>query len=76
MKKRVIWAVLAMLGFSTACSTVKQTPQQGEGATTGEATEVDGEIKDQRIVVMYGVPSRVTQPVTQQAETEQNETGK
>lgn len=49
MKKRVKLMIAALLGFSTACSTVKEAPRATEGEMKPEAVE--------RIKLMYGVPS-------------------
>lgn len=75
--KKVKLAILTLLGFSTACSTVKQTttskeslPSQTEETTpqpTREGENVEsGEmvpVEVNRIKLMYGVPSpRPTAP--------------
>ena len=53
MNKRVKLAVAALLGFSAACSSVKNAPKQGEEQNIPvETVEPDG---PSRIVVMYGV---------------------
>ncbi|MBR5465732.1 MAG: hypothetical protein IKU77_08095 [Alistipes sp.] len=63
--KKIKLAILALLGFSTACSTVKNTSEkqveipaeetlqnpQADQPTEGE------EIKIERIQLMYGTPS-------------------
>ena len=56
MKRKWKLALAALLGFSAACSTVKNAPrQEGEGPEAGEARV---EKRDSlRIMVMYGVPT-------------------
>ena len=64
MKKRVKLMLAALLGFSTACATVKNAPQsdtaapadQPEKRTEGRL-KVDSTHVPQRIRLMYGVPS-------------------
>lgn len=69
MKKRVIWAILAVLGFSTACSTVKQTATQSDEQSTEVKGGKDGELEAQRIRLMYGVPSPAQQQAAAEAES-------
>mgnify|MGYP000562021166 CR=1 FL=1 len=61
MGKKVKWALLTMLGFATACSTVKNAPQGGplDQAARGE----------RQIRLMYGVrpPVPVEEVERQQA---------
>lgn len=55
MSKRFKWAILALLGFSTACSTVKNTAKgNSERAERADSTAVEGSERPQ-IIVMYGV---------------------
>lgn len=53
MDKRLLLALAALLGFSTACSTVKKTPKTSEPKDNQEA-EKSGELH-RRVMVMYGV---------------------
>lgn len=55
MDKKIKWALLAMLGFATACSTVKNSGKSSEKENEAEPTRIE----DPRIVVMYGVQSPV-----------------
>lgn len=52
MDKKVKLALLAMLGFSTACSSAKKSAQSPEQPEIDPAPEV---IEQPRIMVMYGV---------------------
>lgn len=58
MGKNLKLAIVALLGFSTACSSVKTAPK-GEGVEKEPAIEqpVQGRSEQHRIVAMYGVPS-------------------
>lgn len=76
--KKFKLAVLTLLGFSTACSTVKNTTENKtqipteETTPTGEMTiEADtSELKPvERIRLMYGVPS--PRPTTENQTTDQ-----
>ena len=58
MNKKVKLALAALLGFSAACSTVKNAPVKGEGEQRQEAesSESPDSVQFQhRIIVMYGV---------------------
>lgn len=57
MNRKIKLAIIAMLGFSTACTAVKNAPKNKErsGASQGSDT-VPAEIP-RRVVVMYGVPA-------------------
>lgn len=55
MDKKIKWALLAMLGFATACSTVKNTGKSAEKENEPDSTRIE----ESRIVVMYGVQSPV-----------------
>ena len=53
MGKKVKWALLTMLGFATACSTVKNAPQGGPQDQAPDSARVERQIR-----LMYGVPVR------------------
>lgn len=57
MNKKLKLALAALLGFSTACSTVKNTPAGGETGQEREAgaQEIGDSVSHPRIIVMYGV---------------------
>lgn len=64
--KKIKLAILTLLGFSTACSTVKnstdsntQVPAEATQATSDEEVtpSEDEQIRIERIKLMYGVPS-------------------
>lgn len=58
MSKKLKLALLTLLGFSTACSSVKNTPAKGGDKQTSEADSVvvKGSGSDLRhVIVMYGV---------------------
>ncbi len=62
MSKRIKWALLAMLGFSTACSTVKQSVAESDKQTP---EEVAPGTTEHRVRVLYGVRRpEVQQPVS------------
>ena len=63
MGKKVKWALLTMLGFATACSTVKNAPQEGR-RTRLRIGRVERQIR-----LMYGVrpPVPVEEVERQQA---------
>ena len=65
MKKKIKLMMAALLGFSTACSTVKNAPQENNDANI---QETQGQVE--RIRLMYGTPS--PRPVV----VEQGELGK
>ena len=50
MGKKVKWALLTMLGFATACSTVKNAPQGGPQDQAPDSARVERQIR-----LMYGV---------------------
>lgn len=52
MKKKMKLMLAALLGFSTACSTVKNAPQEG-----GDANLQENPTQLERIRLMYGTPS-------------------
>lgn len=57
MNKKLKLALAALLGFSAACSTVKNAPTRGENGQEQEsgATGVADSVSRPRIIVMYGV---------------------
>lgn len=57
MNKKLKLALAALLGFSAACSTVKNAPARGEGGQQQEADapEVRDSVAPPRVIVMYGV---------------------
>ncbi len=63
--KRFKWAVAALLGFSTACSTVRPaaTGEQAAQSSADTMAVPAGGAERPRIVVMYGV--RAPRPVPQ-----------
>lgn len=63
MNRRFKWSILALLGFSTACSSVKNTVKN-DPTTAGQAdsTVVGGKVNPQ-IIVMYGVRPPVGDPL-------------
>ena len=50
MGKKVKWALLTMLGFATACSTVKNAPQGKPQDQAPDSARVERQIR-----LMYGV---------------------
>ncbi len=52
MNRKLKLALAALLGFSAACSTVKNTPSKGSGDTKKSADTVR---IDRPVIVMYGV---------------------
>lgn len=55
MTKKLKLALVALLGFSAACSSVKNSPSKSGGAAEGVTVSPDGERPSIR--VMYGVPA-------------------
>lgn len=59
MKRKLKLFVAALLGFSTACSSVKQAPKQKDRQKDGDSVIVVGDPdageSQPRIIVMYGV---------------------
>ncbi|MBE6196084.1 MAG: hypothetical protein E7137_03195 [Rikenellaceae bacterium] len=59
MSKRIKWALLALLGFSTACSTVRNTakePSADDSISGNPSPEAIAPSSDEhRIRVLYGV---------------------
>ena len=66
MNNRLKLALVALLGFSTACSSVKNTTKDKDKEQELNSLEQQG--PDRRIVVMYGV--RPPQPKVQQDSTQ------
>ena len=52
MNKKLKLALATLLGFSAACSTVKNAPAKGEGEQQQEAGD---SVAPPRVMVMYGV---------------------
>ncbi len=77
MNRKLKLALVALLGFSTACSTVKNaprdeaSPQTDASARTEKGTEPTTEepARADRIMLMYGVPSPRPSQETPQPET-------
>lgn len=70
MNKRIKLALLTLLGFSTACSTVKQT-SRGESASAERAdTTAFGGSERPKVIVMYGVRPPVEDPLREAPVTE------
>ena len=61
MNRKIKLAVAALLGFSAACSSVKNTPAKGAGETETAEPELRVDTVH-RVVVMYGVPNPRFQP--------------
>lgn len=61
MNKKLKLALAALLGFSAACSSVKNAPAKGEPTGVKDADTTVQETP--RMVVMYGVRIPRTQPV-------------
>ena len=57
MNKKLKLALATLLGFSAACSTVRNAPAKGEGEQRQEAgaPEVRDSVAPPRVMVMYGV---------------------
>lgn len=74
MGKKLKLALIAMLGFSTACSTSKKSAKSNEPGVEPQPSEV---IESPRIMLMYGVrpPLQVeTEPETEEPQTEEPQT--
>lgn len=54
MEHKLRYILAALLGFSTACSTVKNAPKQGEEKITADSV---AEAERPRLKVMYGPPA-------------------
>ncbi len=57
MGKNLKLAVAALLGFSTACSSVKTAPKSENGEQPVMLQPADSTSVPPRIVAMYGVPN-------------------
>lgn len=57
MMRRLKYLIAALLGFSTACSTVKQAPRDSrtDDPEPGAVQDADSTALPLRVVVMYGV---------------------
>ena len=55
MNKKLKLALAALLGFSAACSSVKNAPRQSETQGSEQAEAEGDTLKLRRIIVMYGV---------------------
>lgn len=63
MNRKVKFMIAALLGFSAACSSVKNSPVKGADENTArvDTTQVNDTLR-RRIIVMYGVrPPRTNQ---------------
>lgn len=69
MNKKLKLMLTALLGFSAACSTVRNAPAKGEPAPAQDADSTVQELP--RMVVMYGVRAPGVKPWT--ANEEQSE---
>jgi len=64
MNRKIKLAVAALLGFSAACSSVKNTPVKDAGEPSASEFGVRADTVHHRIMVMYGVrPPRSPQTV-------------
>ena len=73
MSRRLKWSILALLGFSTACSSVKNTVQNDPAtAEQGDSTAVGGKERTQ-IIVMYCVRPPAGDPLRDQSPAERVE---
>ncbi len=73
MSRRLKWSILALLGFSTACSSVKNTVKNDPAtAEQADSTAVGGKERPQ-IIVMYGVRPPVGDPLRDQRPAERVE---
>lgn len=57
MDRRIKFALLAVLGFSTACSTVRNTAKDSKKSDQTSEAEAAQSQERPRIKVMYGVPN-------------------
>ncbi|WP_300870195.1 hypothetical protein [uncultured Alistipes sp.] len=69
MNRKWKLALAALLGFSTACSTVKNAPRR-DAAEGGERIEQRDSL---RIMVMYGVPTPRPERLDAQQQQQQRE---
>ena len=54
MNRKLKYALAALLGFSAACSSVKNAPKEDDRKQVSDVKPVDGP-SNPRVVVMYGV---------------------
>lgn len=71
MSKKVKWALLAILGFATACSSVKNSSKGAEQNNDKDSTQVEHNLR--RIIVMYGVRPPVSLEEAERAATAEKE---
>lgn len=63
MNRKIKLAMAALLGFSAACSSVRSSSDGKSGSPKSVGVEAQTDTLDQRMVLMYGVPSpRFRQP--------------
>lgn len=76
MGKKMKWALLTMLGFATACSTVKNTAKGTGSPEEGDSVKV--ETPERTIRLMYGVqpPVPLEEVERQRAELQAQEAAK
>lgn len=68
MNRKLKLVLAALLGFSAACSSVKNAPEKGREGLQTEADSVSSSLRH-RIIVMYGVrPPESRRDKVQQAE--------
>lgn len=76
MNRKLKLALAALLGFSTACSTVRNAPNNANGpsnrkddtAVTDGSEPTEESVRVERIMLMYGVPS--PRPVPAEPQTD------
>ncbi len=76
MNRKLKLALAALLGFSTACSTVRNAPgsanepsdRKGDAAITDNGEPTEESVRVERIMLMYGVPSPRPVPAEQPAD--------
>lgn len=72
MGKKLKLALIAMLGFSTACSTSKKSAKSSESGVEPQPSEV---IESPRIMLMYGVrPPLQVETESEEPQTEEPQT--
>ncbi len=57
MGRKIKIAIATLLGFSTACSSVKNTPKQKEEPQPEQTVKSEQDSIPPRMKLMYGVPS-------------------
>ncbi|MEG2061880.1 MAG: hypothetical protein RRY33_08505 [Alistipes sp.] len=55
MDKKWKLALAALLGFSAACSSVKNAPTKGETQQKSDTVAPSDSVRHRRVIVMYGV---------------------